>query len=539
MKKRLKMKQSFCGYCLLLVTFLTACYEDKGTYDYEDWTALLSVSGVEIPGSAYGRVKILEGDTLKINPEIRFKAGVRPEDFDYYWVMGGDTIGRGLNLSWEITSANIRLDPSDKMAFIWLDITNRKTEESWKHYPVDVFPGGGTYYTVKVEIVPTAIPQIGAMVYEKPDGTLEWGSVKGTNPAMPENFKMLYTEMYGRYNPGKKIQGPFAGATFTGDVLSIYTRTAPDYGVMIQTNASGTYPFGNDMGTIRENTFMSDPLGKIQKKYSCYNGLQEILIGDELFVSAATSDYPYQLIEPNTLGSESGVAQITGALPDTRHVLTHVQLTTAGEAWYYTYSINMGYQRTALKDADGNSLRMDRIVGLFREPLLNAAEGQEVKFFLVGKTGTTYTLYVYVVQSYVNGTNKVTYLKEKEVTDWGGGIDENTIWFTTSSPVGWNYAYFAKGRDLWRFGYESLNQPVVAKSFDDPIVCVQPATRSGLFSRVDEDYYTAVFTWREESGESRMYAIDTRPEDITVFSACEQAIPGKVLVYLPYSSDFK
>ena len=81
--------------CVLLITVVgfVGCYEDKGSYDNKDWTDFVSIMGIEIPGSSYGRVTLSEGEVLRINPTVEYKTGVNPEDFEFHWVMGGDTIG--------------------------------------------------------------------------------------------------------------------------------------------------------------------------------------------------------------------------------------------------------------------------------------------------------------------------------------------------------------------------------------------------------------------------------------------------------------
>ena len=524
------IKYSLCVFILFWVG-LSGCYEDKGSYDYEDWTGILSVSGVKIPGSSYGSVTISEGDTLKINPEIQFKEGVNPDDFGYYWVMGGDTIGTGRTLVWEITPTNVAVNSNDKTIYFWLAISNRKTGESWKYYATD--RSGDNSYMVKVKIVPTAMPLIGAIVYEKPDGSLEWGSVKGSNPATPANFKTILTDMYERYNPGKKITGLCIGATLTKDQLCVYTSSAPDYGVMVQTSSSGTYPFGNFMGSIRNNTFMSDPANQVVQKNYCYNDIQEILVGEELFLSSATSSYPYQMIDPNGKGNISGVAQVARALPYTRHLSVNVHRMTNGDIWFYTWHEQLGsYRRVALEDGAGNVLKLDKIVGLFREPTFVMSDAQTLKFFLVGKTGSNYRLLVYTVRLYSNGNDVVTYVKEKDVSSWAGGVNDQVMWFTTVTPVGWNYAYLAKGHDLWRFGYEALEEPQVVKNFEHDIVCVQAGLDNTAIRDASQDYYTAVFTYDPDSHTSRMYAVDIRTEEVKVLSPEMTVIPGKVLEYL-------
>lgn len=518
--------------CVLLVAVVgfVGCYEDKGSYDNKDWTDFVTITGIEIPGSSYGRVTLSEGEVLSINPTVEYKAGVNPADFEFNWVMGGDTIASTLNLAWTITPTNIELLSGE--AYFWLAIGNKVTGENWKCYATS----NDGYYMVKVKITPTAMPLIGVMVYEKADGTLEWGSIQGSNPAQPQNFTTILTDMYNRYNPTRTIQGPFVGATLDVSQLSIYTNAAPDYGVMIQTTNTGGFPFGNYMGTIQDQTFTSTPTAAINAKNGYYNSMQEILIGNELFLLPMTSSYPYQLLDPNSTGSESGVAQVIGALPYTRNAHVTLQRMTNGDVYYYTYSESRGYMRQAVTDGGSGTLNVDEIVGLFREPTAINASEQNLRFFVVGRKGTTYTLYTYAYVQYTATPHTIEFRQAKDVTAWAGGMTKDAIWFTSVIPVGWNYAYIAKGKDLWRYSYEGMETPTVVKSFADDIVAVVPVPKASLISG-DEELYTAVFTYNTSAKTGSMYVVNIRTENVTEYSSCVGAIPGKVLKYIPYFSN--
>lgn len=518
--------------CVLLVAVVgfAGCYDDKGSYDNKDWTDFVSITGIEIPGSSYGRVTLSEGQVLTINPTVEYKKGVNPDDIEFHWVMGGDTIASTLNLAWTITPTNIELLSGE--AYFWLAIGNKRTGENWKCYATS----NDGYYMVKVKITPTAMPLIGVMVYENPDGTLEWGSVQGSNPAQPQNFNTLLTGMYNRYNPSRTIQGPFAGATLDVSQLSIYTNATPDYGVMIQTTNTGGFPFGNFMGTVQDQTFTAVPGAEIKAKHGYYNNMQEILIGNELFLLPMTSSYPYQLINPNSTGSESGVAQVVGAIPYTRNAHVTLQRMTNGDVYYYMYSESLGYRRQTLSDGGGDPLKVDEIVGLFREPTAINASEQDLRFFVIGRKGAAYKMYIYDYKQYSATPHVIQFKQEKDVTGWAGGMTNDAIWFTSVIPVGWNYAYIAKGKDLWRFSYEGLETPTVVKSFADDIVEVVPVPKASLISG-DEELYTAVFTYNSSAKTSSMYNVNIRTEGVTEYSSCVGAIPGKVLIYLPYFSN--
>ena len=64
----MKVIKDFICMSFVLMLIITGCYEDKGSYNYSEWTGIDSVTGVEIPGSSYGRISLSEGELLEIDP---------------------------------------------------------------------------------------------------------------------------------------------------------------------------------------------------------------------------------------------------------------------------------------------------------------------------------------------------------------------------------------------------------------------------------------------------------------------------------------
>lgn len=54
----MKVIKDFICMSFVLMLIITGCYEDKGSYNYSEWTGIDSVTGVEIPGSSYGRISL-------------------------------------------------------------------------------------------------------------------------------------------------------------------------------------------------------------------------------------------------------------------------------------------------------------------------------------------------------------------------------------------------------------------------------------------------------------------------------------------------
>lgn len=501
----------------------TGCYDDKGSYYTGSWTDIAAVEGMNIPGLETDYViNLVEDETLSLNPTVRFNPGVDASQFSYNWVLGGDTIASSLKLDWLVTRTEKMEFDKEKQATFWLIIDNKKTGENW-HYYLQNTSGN----IQKVMISQTITPKIGVFVYEKEDGTVEWGSIKGSNAATPEAFTTLYTDLYTRYNTTRTLEGPIAGATYTGSQLIVYTNHAPDYGAMIQASESGNYPLGVHMTTISDEVFLGAPDGEINGETFYKGNMQEMLIGSSLFIVPANN--AYQVILPGSDPTQTGVAQIMGANPYINQMHFSVQRMTSGELYYYRYDNNRGYLRQILPDENGTTLKADRIIGVFRQPTFI---DKQLKMFVTVKSGAAYWLYTYTYEQKTSGSDIITYVGKKDITGWTGGMSDDCVMFTNAIEVPLNYLYIAKGRDLWRTSYESQAAPQVVKSFPAPITAIEVVmTAPNSISINTKELYTAVFTYDSNVKTAKMYVLNAQADDLKAYSEVETAIPGKVICF--------
>ncbi|MEA5006873.1 MAG: PKD-like family lipoprotein [Rikenellaceae bacterium] len=82
--------------------FITACYVDKGNYDYT------TISDISITGIESNYSKIAASDTLRITPKI--ESTYNESDFEYTWVIYDrnnkcDTLGKERNLNYPVKNA--------------------------------------------------------------------------------------------------------------------------------------------------------------------------------------------------------------------------------------------------------------------------------------------------------------------------------------------------------------------------------------------------------------------------------------------------
>ena len=508
---------------LLLTAFAAGgCYEDKGSYFTGMWSQIEAIEGVSLPGTEnLYTLDLVEEQPLTIDPVVRFKPGADASDFSFHWVMGGDTIASGLKLDWVVERTNKMVFNSNQETDFWLAIDNVSSGESWCYYLQN-----STGTILKVKIVQAITPKIGVFVYEQPDGTVEWGSVKGSNPATPEAFTSLYTGIFERYNAPKTIEGSVCGVTYTSSDLIIYTDRSPACGAVIQTSETGSYPLGYLQGTVGDLIFDGEPEAAINGQ-SFYPGfMQELLVGTSLFIYSAQSSY--QMILHGAEPTESGVAQIMGATPYMNLMHFSVLRRTSGEICYYRYNENQGYLCQPLPEEDGSTLSADRIVGVCRQP---SSSEKALKLFVAVMKGTSCQLYTYTYEQSSGVKDVITFVSKRDISAWAGGMTGDCRMFTNSVEMPLNYLYIAKGADLWRTSYESQADPQIIRSFAAPITAVEVVSSSPQQPSGATELYTALFTYDQTAGTSKMYVLDATSDDAEILSEVETEIPGKVVAY--------
>ncbi|HEX6428298.1 MAG TPA: PKD-like family lipoprotein [Niastella sp.] len=107
------------------ISFLCACYKDKGNYDYK------AINEVTITGMAANYSAILDFDVLHIEPAIKMtEQTVDPDRFSYYWILYKsttviDTLGRAAILDYRI---NVNPDTYS----LYLRVVDQETGVEWK-----------------------------------------------------------------------------------------------------------------------------------------------------------------------------------------------------------------------------------------------------------------------------------------------------------------------------------------------------------------------------------------------------------------------
>ena len=512
-------------FITLALIISVSCYKDEGSYYNGDWTEIVSVENLtpEEFKDLY-TVTLVEDEMLKINPQITFKKGINPDDYTYNWVMGGDTISRTSELNWSVIRSSSMHASYDGRFSLWLALESRLSGESWK-----LFLQNNNKTQIAFEISQSATPQIATFVYEKSDSSLEWGSIAGVSTTKPSDYSKLNVDMFERYNSTRKIKGTVVNAVSAGSSLIIYTNEAPDYGAMIQTSEKGIRPLGAYISTVAEQVYQGSPAGEVNGQNFYDENLQELLIGEDLYV-APTPSSPFQVIFPGDEPSLSDVSQTMGANPYLNSMHFSVLRKTNGELNYYTFNTAYALKNFPLLDEKGETLKADKIVGVLRQP---TAISKKIKFFLVVRQATGYNLYTYYLEQFENGNADITYHSKKDVSTWAGGLNDDSQWMTNALEVPGNYMYIIQGANVYRTSYESQEEPIKVKSYNGEITyaAVVPNTTKMVGPVLEK--YMVLFVYDADSASSTMHIINAQEATMPELSQPETPIPGKVVKYLP------
>lgn len=516
-------------YITLLVVALgaTSCYKDKGEYFTGKWSSIKSVTKLELPGGGV----VFEGDRLAINPVVEYAEGYGPADFDFSWIIGTDTVARQLDLDWTVGVVS-GMNTSGE-AFVLLSIRNKRNGEVWS-----VYPPGNVNQPLSLRINLADAPQIGAIVYEKADGTVEWASIKGTK----QDFKdkslgqiSLRTELLQKYNPSVKIRGKVISALMNDKDLVVYTDDVNDKGMLVRVteakNSVPYYPFGKAFGTVSEEIFSSDIVtsSSLKSVDHFYGIFQSALINDNFFITQASAEYPYIMLDPSKAGVIEGVSQVSYPVPATstggffglirynNNAVRMFKYTPAGAFYLATGALA--------------SMDLEEITGVFSQaPVTNTYT--TMNFFVAGKKGSSSYLYNYTVSSSASNVS-ATYKSKMDITSL---VDDNTIWFGTPSGTSssiLNPAFFTRQNQLYRINYSALAaQPVLTNTFDAPVTFALPVSAAYNLADIPNSLYTLVLTYNENTNTSSCYLLDVHSGQTLVSFVGE--IPGKAIKYIPY-----
>jgi hypothetical protein len=119
------MKRFSLTILTAVITFLSACYKDKGNYDYKD------INEIKISGIAANYSTILAVDVLHIEPKIEMtEGGTDPTRFSYYWILNRGTTAIDTLGTAPILDYKVNVEPNSYV--LYFRVVDNETGLAWK-----------------------------------------------------------------------------------------------------------------------------------------------------------------------------------------------------------------------------------------------------------------------------------------------------------------------------------------------------------------------------------------------------------------------
>ena len=203
-----RIETAYILACLCLLSFLTACYEDKGNYDYTPLNEISVVSPAE--GSSFA---IDRYDTLRIEPQLSFtEETISDSQLDFRWEMYLDdwanTEAKAVLLSEERNlNAQISRPASTTSYALVYTITDRKT---------------GAAYSTKYHVAIQPSVLSGLMVLQDDGGRCRLDYLASTyaEPTFANNRHIK--DVYAINNNGQSLEGTARGVSYSNVEKSSY-----------------------------------------------------------------------------------------------------------------------------------------------------------------------------------------------------------------------------------------------------------------------------------------------------------------------------
>ena len=110
------MKKIYSIFLLFSVVFLTACYDDKGNYDYKD------INEIKISFDGEGFLSKTFGEVLELKPTFNIDLSQNPDRYTYLWKLNDET-----REGWDQPTFKWKIDEVVQHGNISLEVTDKQT----------------------------------------------------------------------------------------------------------------------------------------------------------------------------------------------------------------------------------------------------------------------------------------------------------------------------------------------------------------------------------------------------------------------------
>ena len=519
------------------ILFLTACYEDKGDYDYHELDQVAIDTAATGMQSEYA---IMRYDTLHLDPNVYFNGQLVDDSgnfpLDYEWTIFSATTGVGSSQVSDVIGTERVLDAvitrTGGNYYVQLIVTNRNDGiREFFRLPVavsEVFDGGWMVF------------------YERSDrpGYSDLALIYNPWTKLNVNYNRLFTNLYEVTN-GEPLRGhPIRCFDIAVSLASgnNYVGLCTDY-TLVGVSENGIEK------ALDFNDFFHEPPAKMAPTWYGEHGSgvmsgqsSEVLINDN---HVYTNTYSFSATEGrNTKFGipkfDQGIGQLApwnAEVPQTLNYGIVVYDQTYHKFRYAGYNSaqleEFGEQDLSLASFDVNNTGMDFVMADWGRGTSQAVGLRPYDYIIMEKGSERFLALTNFSSS--NPTDPNIGVGLFPMNSLCPDIDKLTT--MASSHVG-SFIYYAAGNKVYNFAYDS-QQPATeawtAPSSDEEVTCVRimkyyHGTVYGYRLVPQADNLVHIATWNEQTQQGHVYEYLINPASgiLNTTNCYDYAIPGKV-----------
>lgn len=533
----MKTKQLFILTACILMS-LTACYDDKGNYDYRE------LDKVEIDTANLNMLEeyaIMRYDSLKISPNIRFNGQLVTEEnqapLDYLWTIYSATSGVGANTVIDTigTKAHLatEITRTGGAYYVQLTVTNRND---------------GIKQFFRTQVIVSEIFDGGWMVfYERADApghsdlALVYNEWVKSNSRDNRIFKNLYEENNGELLPGAPVR--------CLDIAVSLTSGNNYIGLCTDRTLVGVSENGFERALSFSDFFYQAPATEAPIWYGQHGSgvmsgqSSEVLLNNKGEIY--TNTYSFSATEGRTTrfgvakqGEEIGeLAAWNAEIPNTMNYGVVVYDQTYKCFRYAAYN-SMKLERFGNQDLTVSAFDINNTGAqmLMSDWGVGTSQGVSLRphDYSIMAIGDERYLAVTNFSSSTPADNNIG-IGWYDLNSKCPGIKEATS--MAASHVG-SFIYYASGNKVYKYAYDgrlSASAAWTAKDPNEVVTCVRimkyyHGTVYGYGMVPTSDNMIHIATWNEETQEGHLYQykINAASGIISKTKCYDYAIPGKV-----------
>lgn len=488
---------------------LSSCLGDRDGEITGEFPHVQAIGGIAASDGTMTHSLYL-GDVFTLSPVLTLPEGSVEADYEFRWLVGkSEQVSAEKDLEWLIElPEGYKLN--EKIPGVFVVRHKENGLEFRKTFDMKIQTG----YT------PTYMA-----VYETGDGTVDWMSIQGENPA---DFTRFFPDMVSRVNGGDiKISGAFRGAMNSTSELAIFTDHAPDFGYCVSMIDSDPKEHGFDANTgeliapIKGRVYMGGRFDlDFRDVFYGKSGVKYIRMNNGVHVFDRTAS-KLPVFDENTSLLAQDVVKVMSSKQFMQYKRASLIRYTDGRIGCFQEYNKDAY---VLKEIDNTTdFSLDELCGMFSEQT-GQGSNKPYKMYVVGKVGADYNLYIFDVP--YSGTTALQLKMVKKIQIPAEIGRAAKIWY---GAYGEKYGFYVTGNDIKKFDYLNIEtfepETIPFRTYPSKYEVLDVFVQIAGTGLKDQDDCTVVYLYDKVKNTTTIDVFNTTTgADINTY---EDIIPGK------------